>query len=98
MRGIRIPRLFVLSQAQVVPHPLLLGPQVGKGVRGRRDLAGNLGDRDTRGGQRAGLVRVVREEPTAPTASSIKDGAGKLKSRQSARKPRAWLASTVSRP
>ena len=50
--------------------------QVRKGVRGRRDLAGNLGDRDTRGGQRAGLVRVVREEANAPNVKLVQNRGG----------------------
>src|SRR5437588_5098428 len=79
MRGIRILRVFVLSQAQVVPHPLPLGPQVRKGVRGRRDLAGDLGDRDTRGGQRAGLVRIVREEANSPNTKLVQDRGGQAK-------------------
>src|SRR6266567_793480 len=76
MRGIRILRVFVLSQAQVVPHPLLLGPQVRKGVRGRRDLAGNQRDRDTRGGQRAELVWVVRQEANSLDAKLVQDRGG----------------------
>ena len=76
MNGLRILRVFVLTQAQVVPHLLLLGPQVRKGVRGRRDLAGDQRDRDTRGGQRAGLVRVVREEANSPYAKLVQDRGG----------------------
>src|SRR4029077_5605136 len=68
--------LRVPTQAQVVPHPLLFGSKVRKGVRGRRDLAGNLGDRDTRGGQRAGLLRVVREEANSLNAKLVQDRGG----------------------
>src|SRR6185295_6451887 len=68
--------VFVLTQAQVVPHLLLLGPQVRKRVQGRRDLAGYPGDRDPRGGQRAGLVWVVREEANSPNAKLVQDRGG----------------------
>ena len=76
MHGFHILRVFVLTQAQVVPHLLLFGSQVRKGVRGRRDLAGDLGDRDTRGGQRAGLVGVVREEANSPNPKFVQDRGG----------------------
>ena len=62
-----------------MPHLLLLGSQVRKRVRGRRDLAGNLGNRDTLGRQRAGLVRVVREEANSLNAKLVQDRGGQAK-------------------
>ena len=51
---------FVLPKTQYVAHFFFFGPQVGQGVRGRRDFAGNLGDNfDASSGQGVHLAEIV---------------------------------------
>jgi hypothetical protein len=66
--------VLVCTKAQCVPHFFFFSPQVGKGMRRRRNFTGNLRHDFNAGiGQGGGLVRIVRQKANTPEAEVAKN-------------------------